>query len=160
MRVYLTKFCPVFGNRGTGLCTVHFSREVPWVVFTRMDFGCEFNPFVDCHADKFMDFDMVVSKAVKANVGRSAIEMTDSFETIRGFLVSLTHLEGVENLVDQSRYSLSFHIAPGFSPRQLAIDAGHCVQRYFYPGEEVVLEQAVADESEVNVDPPVPGQRS
>ena len=160
MKVYLTTFRPLSGNRGTGLCTVHFSREIPWVVFTRMDFGWESNPFVDCHADKFMDFDMVASKAVKANVGRSAIEMTDSFETIRGFLVSLTHLDGVENLVDQSRYSLSFHIAPGFSPRQLAIDAGHCVQRHFYPSEEVVLEQVVADESEVNVDPPVPGRRS
>ena len=160
MKVYLTECRPVSGNQGTGLCTIHFSREIPWVVFTRMDFSCEFNPFVDCYADKFMDFDMVASKAVKANVGRSAIEITDSFETIRGFLVSLTHLDGVENLVDQSRYSLSFHIAPGFSPRQLAIDAGHCVQQYFYSSEEVLLEQVVAADSEVNLDPPVTGRQS
>ena len=160
MKVYLTRFRPVYGNQGTGLCTVHFSREIPWVVYTRMDFGCESNPFVDCHADKFMDFDMVAIKALKANVGRSTIEMTDPFETIRGFLVSLTHLDGVENLVGQSRYSLSFHIAPGFSPRQLAIDVGYCVQRYFYPGDEVVLEQVVAEDTEVKIDPPVPGRRS
>ena len=160
MKVYLTKFCPVFKKRGTGLCTVHFSREIPWVVFNQMDFGCENNPFVDCHADKFMDFDMVAKRAVDTNAGRSPIELTNPFQTIRGFLVSLTHLDGVENLVDQSRYSLSFHIAPGFSPRQLAIDVGHCVQRQFYPGEEIVLEEAVTEDREANRDPSVRRRRS
>lgn len=152
MKIYLTE-------HRRGFCTVHMTQEIPWLTFCQLDFNSDANPYVSCFADKFMDFDTVTSKAVTANVGRNELEMTNPYDQIRSFLVDLTHIPGVESLVDQTRYSLSFEIALGFDPRQIALEVGDCVKRHFYPRVQITLEQVFVEPVEEKTGPPAPGSR-
>ncbi len=125
-----------------GTVTVHFSEEIPWVAFTSLDFSEGTNPFLgSCLVDKFIDFDVVAARAARVNAGRNKLELSQPFEQIRTFLVELTLIEGVESLVDQTRYALKVEVAVGFEPAKIAIEIADCVRRNFYPEQQIVMKQ-------------------
>ncbi|MFP6649100.1 MAG: hypothetical protein VB817_06550 [Pirellulaceae bacterium] len=134
MQIYLIDRRPRF-------LTIQMSQELPRFVFSRMDFTCETNPFADSFPDKFMDFDKLAERVVAVNATLFELESDDLFETYRGFLVDVTEVNGVENILSQTRYSLSMGVALGFQQEQVAYDVGCCLQRAFYPDAEVLITQ-------------------
>jgi len=131
-----------FSQHPGGTVTVHFTGEIPWVAFTSLDFSEGANPFLgSCLVDKFIDFDVVAARAARVNAGRNKLELSQPFEQLRTFLVELTLIQGVENLVDQTRYSLTVEVAVGFETPKIAIEIADCVRRNFYPEQQIVMKQ-------------------
>ena len=136
MQVYLIDRRPRF-------LTIQLTRELPRFAFSRMDFTCETNPFVDSFPDKFMDFDKMAERVAAVNGTLFKVKSDDPVETYRSFLMDLTEVNGVENIKSQTRYSLSMCVALGFPQEQLASDVSSCLQRAFYPDAEVHIMPAL-----------------
>ena len=75
-----------------------------------------------------------------ANRGRFVVEMADPEHHFLRFLEDLLISRGMERAIIDGRYRMCVQVGGLFSPAEVARAVAECVQRYFYPEDELTVE--------------------
>lgn len=118
---------------------VHFSAELP--VFPRRTRYS--GPWAHGRAPlpgRHSDLAASAARLARINRGKFCVEMTRPYATYLAFLEELVTIEGLEEAIDSSRYSLTIAVARCFDRQVVAQRVASCVCRHFYPGETAELD--------------------
>jgi hypothetical protein len=116
---------------------INFTHEMPLLPKDRRTTRCSAPKSL---ISRTTDLEDAAEASASINVGKISFEMIESRVTFRQFFLDLITLDGLELLVTGNRYSLTIKVGRCFDPEPICIAVAQCVQRQFYPEEELVCE--------------------
>lgn len=124
-------------KRGRHSVEIHFSRELPLFPKHQRTLRTS-EPKV--MLTRSVDMERVAELMAQVNVGKICVEMGQPRATFRQFILDLIVLDGVEMLVDAERYTLTIRVGRCFTPETVCRSVAECIQRHFYPAEQLECE--------------------
>jgi hypothetical protein len=118
---------------------VHFSEELP--VFPRR--GRYSGPWAAGRAPlagRHSDLASYAARLVRVNRGKFSVELLRPHATYLAFLEELVTIQGLDDTLDSSRYSLTILVGRCFDRQAVAQRVASCVCRHFYPRERAELD--------------------
>ncbi len=118
---------------------VHFSEELP--VFPRRGrYSGPWGPGRAPLAGRHSDLSNYAARLARVNRGKFSVELLRPHATYLEFLEELVTIQGLEETLDSSRYSLTISVGRCFDRQAVAQRVASCVCRHFYPRERAELD--------------------
>jgi hypothetical protein len=87
----------------------------------------------------------------RLNRAESPFEMSSPFEVYLEFYRELHHVEGLADVVEADRYSVTLRIASLFAPETIAAQVTECLSRHFFDGEPILVSPDIMEDTPIEL---------